>query len=148
VAPAGDRFYSAGQDGGVCVWDLKTAEKRRHWGRPDEPVHALALSPDGTRLLGACGKVLRLWDAEDGKELAVLPRNDKRVVDGVAFTPDGRRAVSVSPEDHLLQVWDLDGGAEGKAFRLNSAPRGVAVSPDGKRAACGSRGGAYLWRLP
>jgi hypothetical protein len=37
------------------------------------------------------------------------------------------------------------------SFRVNSVPRGLAVSPDGRRAACGSRplgGGVYLWRLP
>src|SRR5262249_39961590 len=61
------------------------------------------------------------------------------VVDGVAFTPDGRRALSIGFDDHFLRVWDLGKGEEVIAFRVNSVPRGVAVSPDGRLAACGSR---------
>jgi hypothetical protein len=36
--------------------------------------------------------------------------------------------------DRWLKVWDLRAGKEATKFRLEQAPRGVAVSPDGRLA--------------
>src|SRR5262249_39961592 len=95
----GRRVYSGGEDGTVRVWDLKTTEQLRSWGRPGEPVQALALSPDGTRVLGACGKVLRLWNVEDGRELAILPGEGESRGDKGWWTgwPSRRTAGARSP---------------------------------------------------
>ena len=69
-------------------------------------------------------------------------------VNGVAVTPDGRRAVSASA-DKTLKVWDLETGAElrtlaGHSDRVN----GVAVTPDGRRAVSASEDNTLkVWDL-
>ncbi len=56
-------------------------------------------------------------------------------VEAVAFTPDGRRLVTVG-QDHTGRVWDVATGTELKRLEgHNSGVRGVAVLPDGRRAA-------------
>ena len=59
-------------------------------------------------------------------------------VDGVAVTPDGKRAVSAS-WDKTLKVWDLETGRMLRTLEGHSAHvYGVAVTPDGKRAVSAS----------
>jgi WD40 repeat protein len=60
------------------------------------------------------------------------------MVNAVAVTPDGRRAVSASA-DGTLKVWELESGRElqtlkGHAYGVNA----VAVTPDGRRAVSAS----------
>ncbi len=59
-------------------------------------------------------------------------------MNGVAVTPDGRRAVSAS-EDRTLKVWDLETGQELRTLEGHGARViGVAVTPDGRRVVSAS----------
>jgi WD40 repeat protein len=59
-------------------------------------------------------------------------------VNGVAISPDGRRAVSAS-WDHTLKLWNLETGGELRTLAGHSdSVKGVAVSPDGRRAVSAS----------
>jgi WD40 repeat protein len=59
-------------------------------------------------------------------------------VEGVAVTPDGKRAVSAST-DNTLKVWDLDTGRALRTLEGHSASvHGVAVAADGKWAVSAS----------
>ena len=59
-------------------------------------------------------------------------------VNGVAVTPDGKRAVSAS-WDKTLKVWDLETGRALRTLEGHSdSVSGVAVTPDGKRAVSAS----------
>jgi WD40 repeat protein len=54
-------------------------------------------------------------------------------VNGMAVTPDGKRAVSAS-DDHTLKVWDLENGRALHTLEGHSNwVRGVAVTGDGRR---------------
>jgi WD40 repeat protein len=145
----GRRVYSGGQDRSVRVWDLETGKALDCWKKGHtDPVRALALSPDGKRLVTAEGKVLYVRDATDGRELGKL-EGHSGTIDSVTFAPDGRHVLSGGFDDHTLRLWDLQTRKEIQTFKVNSRPQGVAVSPDGRQAACGGRRGcAYLWRLP
>ncbi len=71
------------------------------------PVLALAISPNGRRLISAAeDHTLRVWDLETAAEEFVL-RGHTREIRAVTVTPDGRRVISVS-EGGTLIVWDLE----------------------------------------
>jgi serine/threonine protein kinase/WD40 repeat protein/tetratricopeptide (TPR) repeat protein len=93
-------------------------------------VESIRLSPDGKKLLTACGdKTARLWDIATGVELRRLwhPAGLRPV----AYHPDGRRAVT-GCSDGLVRLWNLD---TGKLIRpLSKHPAAVlavAISSDG-----------------
>ena len=77
---------------------------------------------------------------------AVLPMLDTgghmAMINGIAFTPDGRQLVSAS-EDKTIRVWDLASGKTVRTIRGESAPGdagkvyAMALSPDGKWLAAG-----------
>jgi len=69
-------------------------------------VLALALSPDGRRLLtGHQDRMVRLWDVATGKELQRF-EGHTGAVQCVAFSTDGGRAVS-GGSDNTVRVWGL-----------------------------------------
>jgi len=98
------------------------------------PVNAVAVAPDGRRVLSAShDRTLKIWDLETGAELRTLKGHTEGVT-AVAVAPDGRRALSAS-YDLTVKVWDLETGAElctlaGHTDLVNA----VAVMPDGRRA--------------
>ncbi len=70
------------------------------------------------------------------------------MVQSVALTPDGRRALSGS-WDETLRLWDLDTGACLQTLEGHTEPVScVALTPDGRRALSGSWDNTLLlWDL-
>ena len=84
-------------------------------------------------------KRVRLWDLATGREIRKLEGHSD-AVNSVAFSPDGKTALSGS-EDNTLRLWDLATGREIRKFEGHSgAVSSVAFSPDGKTALSGSDG--------
>jgi WD40 repeat protein len=112
----------------------------RHPTTPPAAVHDVAMSPAGGMFLSAgVDGVVRLWTLA-GTWLRALDGHGERI-NRVAFTPDGRAAVSAS-DDHTIRVWDVvDGrcahvltGHEGRVVALALAGDGmtaVSASWDG-----------------
>jgi WD domain, G-beta repeat len=95
---------------------------------------------------------VRLWDVETAKELRCF--KGFRGVASVAFSPDGKRALSGS-EDKTVRLWDVETGKEVRCFvsfrhvcknliRQCRAERGTG-SRWGRRT--GGRGGNAVRRL-
>jgi WD40 repeat protein len=79
---------------------------------------------------------VKVWDAQTGQELLSL-KGHASIVNGVAFSPDGKRLASAGNE---LKVWDAQTGRELLAHQVASGPvHRVAFSPDGKRLATHSK---------
>ena len=72
-----------------------------------------------------------------------------REVSWAAFSPDGRRAISVTL-DHAVRLWDLETGQRLHVFESTAKDSAaVAISPDGRLALSGGSDGILrLWRLP
>jgi WD40 repeat protein len=73
-------------------------------------VHAVAFSPDGTKLATASeDSTARIWDAKTGKELHRLEHDGS--VGAVAFSPDGTELATTST-DKTDRIWDANTGKE------------------------------------
>jgi hypothetical protein len=91
---------------------------------------------------------VRLWDAGDGRETGILKGHTKDVV-GVAFSPDGRWALTAS-EDDTARLWDVADGRELAVLKGHTAPVEKAVfGPDGKLVVTTSGDNTVrLWPFP
>jgi WD40 repeat protein len=171
----GRRILSGNADRSVRLWNADTGKGLLSLGWHPGRVTAVAFSPDG-RLALSGGDAppgeaeprdpraafdLRLWDLVNGREVRRLTGHTGLIRE-VAFSPDGRRAVSGSA-DQTARVWDVATGRE--LYRLDVpiqpgqnltyAPDGarsglaVAFTPDGRQVVvgCGDKM-VRLWQLP
>ncbi len=101
---AGGDLFSAAHDGTVRRWDLDSGKEIRRYAGHEGAVQAIALSPDGSRLVsGGRDHTVRLWDVHTGEPLARLtgPRD---VVWTVAFSPDGQ-SIAAGGADTKVYIW-------------------------------------------
>jgi WD40 repeat protein len=102
------------------------------------------ISPDGRTLAVAAMKIIHRHEVGTGNPLPPL-RGHGRMINGVAFLPDGR-LLSAS-NDGTVRTWDGDQCVDVKDWQLDSLTA-LAVARDGMRAAVGSKNGTILiWDL-
>jgi WD40 repeat protein len=106
------RFASAGDAGIIHLWNVREDKdvkklEAHELEVPDRKITCLAVSADGSRLLGGADDgSLRLWDLTTEKEIIVLVGHEKSAVNAVALTLDGTRAVSAG-KDGTVRFWQL-----------------------------------------
>jgi WD40 repeat protein len=91
-------------DGTARLWDAATGDELGVLPHDDRIVSFAVYTPDGRRVVTACGETVRVWDAARRQELAVL-RGHEKIVRYAAFSPDGTRLVT-SGFDSAARVWD------------------------------------------
>jgi WD40 repeat protein len=158
--PQNDRLIvTAGDDGDVRIWDSmngKGSVKKTLIDPNATFLNDASFSPDGTRVItGGTSTdkdgyyVARIWDWERGTPEQVLDGQfHTDSINSVAFSPDGRWAVTAS-DDHSACVWDLrsDSKCNTSLYERNTGTVNWArFSPDGKLVVtAGADGSARIW---
>jgi len=87
------------------VWDAKTGDPIAVLRGHKRFVRCALFSPDGRRVVTASEDgTARVWDAENGKQIAVLGHLDP--VRSAAFSGDGRRLVTASDDRTSVRIAD------------------------------------------
>jgi WD40 repeat protein len=147
---------------------LRCGKAERELKGHTKTVNAIAFSPDGRRILSGAGAyeyknnqilvangkyvyadcTVRLWEAEDGKELLNLKDQEIPVL-CVTFSPDGRR-IAYGLQEPVTRIYELLDTKAGKMTRLEGKLGGYAYwvryAPDGKTlVTVGIDGKVILW---
>jgi WD40 repeat protein len=154
--PSGRRLAAACYDKAVRVWDLGDGRIIHTFQNGPDSCGSVAFSPDGHLLAAATGDLdvfsasprpgqVIIWDAETGKEQAVLPGHCGPV-SCVAFSPNGGQVASASM-DQTVKLWDVQTRKETRTLRGHGHyVSSVDFSGDGDLLASGSIDGSIkVW---
>jgi WD40 repeat protein len=132
-SPDGSRLAAAGgspgEFGEVQIWDVTTCARYRTFKAGTDSIYSVDWSPDQSRLVfGGADKTVRVWSAEEGRELIKFDQNTDWVF-GTGFLHDGRRLVSAS-RDKSLKLIEAETGALLDVLNRDSEPiRCMVVHP-------------------
>lgn len=146
-SPDNQRLASAGKDGSVRVWNVKTGQQNFVQINRADQLSEIAYSADG-KVLASAGQrpEISLWDAETGEARGVLEgHQSNKAITGLAFHPSQSFLIS-SSQDGTIRFWNL------KTMKPDERlPRGmirmqkpgdwcrcIAISPDGKSLLAGT----------
>ena len=163
--PDGRRALSAANDMTMRIWDLEgDREVRRTWldVAYQDLVYDVAFSRDGLFALSTDPEGIQLWDLASGVKLRTLSGHHGNIL-GVAFSPDGRQALSCSGTDYYddqlrqelggsdntVRLWDVASGQELARLSGHSGNVNCVAFLSDRRAVSGSSDTTVrLWSLP
>lgn len=118
-----DSLFSAGDDGSIKVWDVKSGLCKRTFRPDNQPkspfnsdgIRSIAVSPCGQVIAsGGEDQKILVWDVDEGKCIQTFDGHRNRVF-SVAFSSCGNYIAS-GAHDHTVMVWDLNDGGKSKTL--------------------------------
>jgi WD40 repeat protein len=149
---------SGGDDSMLRFWDLESGKEVDACKVGENPVTAMAITKDGTRLVTAGLDEIYVWDVAKRKRVDELFNQGLREVTGhgypavesVAFSPDGN--VLAAPCGHTVTLFDMQVGKIRNSLgghKKNAGSEAVAITSDGKTIiSAGSDGTIKFWDMP
>ena len=140
VAATADGTVAAtvSEDSSVRLWNLVREESRALYRGRDHQLSAVALTPDGSKVVfGAGDWTLRAIDVATGGETVF--EGHAGIVRALAISPDRSRVIS-GADDGSVRIWLLATG-EPLATMLGhtGAVDAIAIEPEGRKAFSGGR---------
>lgn len=135
--------------GEVRVWEIATTNLllQTRCARVRDLSNPLLFAPDGRALGMFTSEGFALQRVEAGSVPRVLQKG--RVIDGAAFTPDGRTLAALPMDDlKAVEIWDIAKDFVTRRFDPGAKVTGVEWHPDGRRMALlGEHGQVALWEV-
>jgi WD40 repeat protein/mono/diheme cytochrome c family protein len=110
VSPDGAHVVTAGTDGEIRFWDLKSCEQigaeKLQTGKDVSIIRAVAFSKDGKHLATAHEDgCVTLWDADGFRPRFTFRAMASSALRGITFSPDGSRLATTQPG--AIRVWEV-----------------------------------------
>jgi WD40 repeat protein len=119
------------------------------------PINSAVWSPDEKLIAtGGDDRMIKLWDAENGRLLRTIVGTTNTSVHALAFSPDGRFLAGsdfgarVVEAHNAIRFWNVTNGSQVSSVETGDAS-GIAFSPNGHTlaAAGGYEGEVLLWSI-
>lgn len=105
-----DRYLiTGGLDDRAIVYDLQADKALGYYGGHQRPVNAVRFTPDGKSVVSIGGgrnkggHLLKLWNREDGDELATGEFHEAKIL-ALAVSADGKR-IATGGQDNTVALW-------------------------------------------
>jgi WD40 repeat protein len=148
-----DVFGESG-DSSLTLWDLETGEEIRRFEEHITYTRSAAFSPDGQYVLSGSQSLegepkgdLILWEVETGDLTRRFETNED--IAGIAFSADGKYAVTGSAYFLSVVLWDVSTGKEIRRFEGHEGQVfAVDFSPDQQAVLSAANDGSLiLWDI-
>lgn len=138
-SPHGKLLATAGFDGTVRVWDVKTSTSTHVLKGHKGLIHSVAFSPDSRTVASGNDEAIRLWNLGTGKQIAIFKARDHNG-SSVIFSRDGNSLLTAGGSKII--IWNI--ALKNRVLTIKPKKWRVlnyaALSPDGQTLAAGDFG--------
>lgn len=129
-------FVTAGGDGKLRIWDMKTGSLKNVIDCKCAKIIDMKISPDGKIIIATDGTDIKVFETESGKlKRFISKKMDK--INAIAISRDGKEIVSGS-DDGTVRIWDIESGEQMESIPVGGRVISVAVEADNKTLFCGN----------
>lgn len=130
------------QENQITVWDIETSKVQCTFSGHTDKVKRIVMSSDGRYVASASesndaienNQLLKVWEADAGRELYSLPKADSGFRDFV-FSTDAKLLATTTALGKDITFWEADSGHRLSSLNVEEQQLSVVYSPCGKQFA-------------